>query len=373
MIKLLIVHCDGAQKGGVVTFLRDFINSLDKNKFEPWLIFLRAGELVEEFRNKGFPVRLIPSERFRYLPCTLATIIRITQIIRREGISVVFSNGGKEHLYGGTAAYMMHRPSVWYCHTVTESLDILTKFVDFVPTNLILANSAYTKSFLSGYFKAPIQLIYLGIKLPIISKVSPNSIWKEFRVKPDAPLITAVGLFVECKGQEFFIRAAPKIVKEFPEAKFLLVGDATRECDRPFVEKLRGLVKKLYLEDRVIFTGFRQNAVSIMAASDIVVHASSSPETFGLVVTEAMSVDKPVIATGIGALGEIVVHGKTGILVPPKDADAIASACIKLLKNPKLRDQMGSMGGKRVEKYFTAERMAREIEDVLTGLVRGKG
>ncbi len=369
MIKLLIVHCEGAQKGGSVNFLRYFIDCLNKYKFEPLLIFLSPGKLVEEFQAKGFSVRVILSRRFRYLHRTLATIIKIAKIIREENISVVFSNGGKEHLYGGTAAYMRHRPSVWCCHGITESSDIFTKFIDLVPTNLILANSAYTKSLLSRYFRAPNKLIYHGITLPIINRLPPHSIWEEFRAKSDAPLITMVGLFMSWKGQEFFIRAVPKILKEIPEAKFLLVGDATRDRDKPYARRLKMLVKKLNLESKIIFTGFREDRLSIMASSDVIVHASSSPEPFGLVMTEAMSVAKPVIATDIGAPGEIVVHEKTGILVPPKNADAIASSCIKLLRNPGLRGRMGIAGKKRVEKYFTAERMTREIEHVLTDLV----
>ena len=342
---------------------------MDKHKFEPLLIFLSPGKLVEEFQTKGFSVRVIVSGRFRYLHHTLATIIRIAKIIREENISVVFSNGGKEHLYGGTAAYMRHRPSVWCCHGTTESSDFFTEFIDLVPTNLILANSAYTKSLLSRYFKAPIKLIYHGITLPIINRLSPPSIWEEFRVKSDASLITMVGLFMSWKGQEFFIRAVPKILKKFPEAKFLLVGDATRDRDKPYARRLKMLVRKLYLESKIIFTGFREDRLSIMASSDVIIHASSSPEPFGLVVAEAMSVAKPVIATDIGAPSEIVVHEKTGILVPPKNADAIASSCIRLLGDPELRNRMGIAGRKRVEKYFTAERMTREIEHVLADLV----
>ncbi len=373
MIKLLIIHCDGAQKGGSVNFLRYFVGYLNKHKFKPLLIFLSPGKLVEEFQTKGFSVRVIVSGRFRYLLRTLVTIIRIAKIIREESISVVFSNGGKEHLYGGTAAYMRHRPGVWYCHNATESSDIFTKFIDLVPTNLILANSAYTRSLLSRYFRAPNKLIYLGITLPIINRLPAHSIWEEFRAKPDAPLITMVGLFMSWKGQEFFVRAVPKILKKFPEARFLLVGDATRDRDKPYARRLKMLVKKLNLESKIIFTGFREDRLSIMASSDVIVHASSSPEPFGLVMTEAMSVAKPVIATDIGAPGEIVVHEKTGILVPPKNADAIASSCIRLLRNPELRNRMGITGRKRVEKYFTAERMTREIEHVLVDLVCQKG
>lgn len=369
MIKLLMVHCDGAQKGGVVTFLRDFIDYLDKHKFEPLFVFLRSGALVGEFRTKGFSVRLIPSGRFRYLHRTLMTIIRIAQIIQEEGISVVFSNGGKEHLYGGTAAYMTHRPNMWYCHGIMESSDIWTKLIDLVPTNLIMTDSCYTKSLVSAYFRAPVQLIYHGIKLPIINRLCRNSIRKEFGVKPNVPLVTMVGLFIEWKGQEFFIRAVPKILKQFPEAKFLLVGDATRDSDKPYARRLRLLVRELSLESKIIFAGFRADRLSIMAASDIIVHASSSPEPFGLVITEAMSVTKAVVATNSGAPREIVINGKTGILVPPKDPDMMATACIKLLKDPGLRGGMGMAGRQRVQKYFTIERMTREIEHVLMGLV----
>ena len=300
-------------------------------------------------------------------------MMRITQIIRNERISVVFSNGGKEHIYGGVAAYFTGRPSVWLCQGVPEVLDTLTRIVSLIPTSLILADSAHTQSILLRHFRKPIKMVYSGIELIRLGDLSLDSTRKDFKLRPTTSLVTMVGLFMEWKGQEFFIRAVPKVLHQFPEAKFLIVGDATRDCDKSYAERLRTLVRKLNLENKIIFTGFREDRLSIMASSDVIVHASTSPEPFGLVITEAMAAGKPIIATNIGAPKEIVVDGTTGILIPPKDADAIASACIRLLRDPELRNRMGIAGRKRVEKYFTAERMTREIEHVLMDLVCQKG
>src|SRR5262249_34362936 len=109
--------------------------------------------------------------------------------------------------------------------------------------------------------------------------------------------------------------------------------------------------------------GFRSDAQSILNASDLFVLPSMA-EPFGLVILEAMALSKPVIATNAGGPKEIVVPGETGVLVPPSDSGALATAILNLLADPEGARVMGAAGGQRYLERYTAERMAKETLEV---------
>lgn len=189
----------------------------------------------------------------------------------------------------------------------------------------------------------------------------------------DAILITAVAQLVESKGQEYLLRAAPRILAEWPQARFLLVGGISTSdpvASQSYADRLKQTVIQEGLEENVILTGFRKDSLEIMYASDVIVQSAIRPETFGFALVEAMAVGRPVIASRLGAYQELVLDGTTGILVPPRDPEAIAEACLRLLRDPDLRERMGRAGRDRVEKYFKVERMVREIEVVFLKLVK---
>jgi glycosyltransferase involved in cell wall biosynthesis len=122
------------------------------------------------------------------------------------------------------------------------------------------------------------------------------------------------------------------------------------------------------LQDKIVFTGYRQDIPALMKFMDIVVHASNSPEPFGMVVIEGMAMGKPVVATRAGGPLDIVVDGMTGLLVPVGDAKALAGAVIRLLGEPGLRTRMGVAGRERVEENFCSSIYAEKIGEIYTSL-----
>jgi glycosyltransferase involved in cell wall biosynthesis len=179
-----------------------------------------------------------------------------------------------------------------------------------------------------------------------------------------------VGRLVDWKGPDYFIKAAAEVAKEVPEASFMLVGAAIFG-DESFVEGLKSMVSRLDLEERVIFTGFRGDVSEIMGSMDLLVHASILPDPLPTVLIEAMAQGKPVVAAAGGGVKEIVEDGATGIIVPPRDVEAMARAMIKMLSHPDQARGMGEAGLRRAASLFDIVKTTRQMETELLEILSG--
>ena len=174
------------------------------------------------------------------------------------------------------------------------------------------------------------------------------------------PIIGMVANFGPQKDQETVINALELIRKEIPEVLLLLVGDSMVGQGSERKKNLRLMIHKLDLDENVIFTGQWHPVGEIISCFDVGVLASHC-EGFGNVIVEYMAMEKPVVATRVGGIPEIVVDGETGFLVEPHNPSEMAKRLIDLLLNPELRTKMGKKGRKRAEKYFSIERWTENI------------
>jgi len=142
-----------------------------------------------------------------------------------------------------------------------------------------------------------------------------------------------------------------------------LFGEAEYE------RQVRSLAESLGISSVVTFTGFRGDVPSVLADMDLIVHASTTGEPFGQIIIEGMAAGKPVIATNGGGVPEIVEDGKTGILVPMGDVQAMVEAIRRVLADPPLAEDMGARGRERVRDHFTIERKARKVEAVYQSML----
>jgi len=154
-------------------------------------------------------------------------------------------------------------------------------------------------------------------------------------------------------------------LKDEPKCKLMIVGRGELE------KQLKDLSRKLGVENKVIFTGFRKDIPQIMSCIDIFAFPSLC-EGFGLVLLEAMAAKKPIVATNVSAIPEIVSDGKTGILVPPSNAEALADGILRLIKQRNLAKTMAEAGRERLEVYFGIEKMVKKIERIYDGLIKNK-
>ena len=172
----------------------------------------------------------------------------------------------------------------------------------------------------------------------------------ELGLERDALILGMVCRLVEQKGVPYALEAVRRIKKKYPRARLVIAGDGEK------ADELRRLTSALGIADRVHWLGWRSDAAELMAAFDLLL-VPSLGEGFGLVLLEAMARRVPVIASRVGAIPEVIAHGETGILIEPRDVDALAQAMARLLDDRALRKYMGLLGAARLEERFSVERM----------------
>jgi D-inositol-3-phosphate glycosyltransferase len=161
---------------------------------------------------------------------------------------------------------------------------------------------------------------------------------RKYNLPLDKRIVGVMGRLDPQKGQEEFLRSLPLVLEEQSDVCYVLAGEETRG-ETGFRRRLVNLTYELGIQDRVHFLPFTEDVPEFMAAIDVFVLPSYS-ETYGLVLIEAMAMEKPVVATSAGGVPEIVEDGRDGLLIPPRDERALAEAIVLLLKDPSLRKSM---------------------------------
>jgi glycosyltransferase involved in cell wall biosynthesis len=186
---------------------------------------------------------------------------------------------------------------------------------------------------------------------------------REFEIPLSVLALGTVGLARPWKGQELTMRALAKIKDRIPEFRYLVVGSLFDPVDRNYGDYLQRLAHELGIGRQVIFTGIRPDIPSVLAACDFCAMPFFE-EGFGLAILEAMAMKNAVLALDSGGPRELVEHGKSGLLSAPADVDGLARNIETLANDGRLRSEMGAHGRRRVEEYFTPERLASDFERI---------
>ena len=200
-------------------------------------------------------------------------------------------------------------------------------------------------------------VVYEGVDIERIRAVPGLDVHKEYWLPHGAPLVGNVAALVPHKGQCYLIEAAAQVVRRVPDARFLIAGEGELE------DSLRRRIAALHLEKHVLLAGFRPDIIPLHKGFDLFV-MSSTTEGLGTSALDAMACGKAVVATRAGGLAEVVVDGETGLLVPVRDAAALAEAIVRLLQDAALRQRCGAAGLARALRTFDVGRMVRETLDV---------
>jgi glycosyltransferase involved in cell wall biosynthesis len=194
-----------------------------------------------------------------------------------------------------------------------------------------------------------------------------EAIRRDLGVAPDEILIGTVGRFSPGKGHEELLEAARILMTRGLRFKLLVAGEASYG-ERDYEQRIRALAQTLGLERIVRFTGFRRDVPEVMSALDLFVFPSHA-EAFGLVLIEAMAMERPVVSTNCDGVVDIVVDGVTGLTVPPKDPVALAAATERMLADGTLRERSGKAGRQRVLELFDQEKQIDRLESIYAELM----
>lgn len=260
-------------------------------------------------------------------------------------------------------------------------LRIISRRVDFPLQNNFLSRKKYTKDIdliiaisqgvkralvKSGIDGSRIKVVPSGIDYtPFEEAASSDYLRRELSFSTDDFLVGIVAHLADHKGHKYLIEASRILRDKAPRIKIIIVGDG------PLQLELNRQVKEIQVEDMVFFLGFREDIPQILASLDLFV-LSSKLEGMGTSIMDAMACRLPVVATNVGGIPEVVVHEKTGLLVPPKRPAALAEAILRLYENRELAERLGSKGYEVVHSKFSAEAMAAKIITIYERLARNK-
>ncbi len=233
-------------------------------------------------------------------------------------------------------------------------------------TAAIITNSRTVKGVLEG---SGIP----GGKIHVVPNAKEPADLESFRSRADilrselgladaGPVVGAVGRARPEKGFSYLVEASSRILARIPSARFVLVGAGTG--------RLVGEMEGRGVRDRFVLPGHREDAVAIMALFDVFVVPSVDMESAPNVLLEAMSVGVPAVGTDVGGIPEIIEHGRTGYVVPPRDPEALAGAVVRLLEEPVTARGMGRAGRRRVEEVFSPEAKVARTLGVYEGVLR---
>lgn len=313
------------------------------------------GPLAAALREAGATVHVVPMDEVllrtsrwelttrpglavRRLGAAGAAAARLTRLARQVRPAVVHSNSQKAHLLAVPAAVACGAPHVWHVHDILQPGWLERAFraaAAVFADRLIAISHATARPFAGSRLARRVRVVYPGVRTAPVGEADRLALRRTLGAGAEGPLVGMVGQIARWKGQDVFLVAARLVADARPDVRFAVVGSCLfPENESDYEAELHRLVNEWGLADRVTFTGAVEPIHPVMAALDVLVHASRLPEPFGRVVVEAMAQGTPVVSTTIGAGPELVPPG-AGLLVPPEQPEALAEAVLALLDRGK--------------------------------------
>lgn len=293
-------------------------------------------------------------------------------VVRERDFDLIVAMSQKAFILSALAKLFARKPLIWFMNDLISKshfskalIFIMTKlFARFADAIVVNSQASYNSWVKSGGKSDKLHIIYPGSDIDEISSLIANDkkihLLRQTFNPEGRPLIGIFGRICSWKGQDVFLKA----ISEIDHVQAVIVGGAYFGEDDYF-SSLKAFVRDHNLSKRVHFAGHLDDVPAAMAACDIVVHASTDPEPFGLVITEAMICGKPVIASNAGGATEIIENKKSGLLTPPGDASALASAIQTYLTYPDMAEQIATTGQARAKELFSNAAMIEKFQALL--------
>ncbi|MBW2305858.1 MAG: glycosyltransferase family 4 protein [Deltaproteobacteria bacterium] len=355
--------------GGSIRGLLNFLERMDRQRFSPMVATSANGEFTSELKLREVPYLVVPMGMWRKAkswPKIPFSLLSLRRIIIRTPIHLVHANTLWDNPYAIGSAWRLGIPII--CHIRGSwTPDKIQKYRIHRATRIVTVSRALMAGFIPTLIPR-VRVVYDGVDLERFRpRPGGHSVREELGIGKDRLVVGMISRLDPLKGQDTLIRAMAVMQKGFPNITLLLAGETSRQ-DRWYRACLEELAQELCPAGTVIFTGFRGDIDRITNAIDVAV-LPSREEGFGLALVEAMSAGKPVVATTVGGIPEVVEDGVTGLLVPPENTSALAEALKTLLSDSTLRIAMGKAGKQRAERLFDVKTHVESMQNLYQELI----
>jgi len=379
--RILYVSAVGAIAGAERSLL-ELVRALDRSRFEPLAAVPEKGMLAAQLKALDVDVFSIPELRLHRTAdpallasaasrCTSAAAI-VAQEARRRRVSLVHSNNTAAQFIGNAAGLMARIPVVWHVRDM-RPLGALAPVLARGAAGVIFISRAVQNAVPLPDAPAVIhRVIHNGLDADAFERAArPGALRGEVGIAPETPVLLMAAQMVPWKGHRTFIEAVARVRRHCPGIVALVAGGDLFCEHAQYAAELNRLVSELGLAEAVRFLGYREDMPTLMADCDVLV-VPSEGEPFGRVALEAMALGRPVVGTRDGGLPEVVADGRTGMLVPPRDAEAMAAALCTLLDDASLRRALGEGGRRRVRAEFSITDHVRQVQEVYDAVLAGR-
>jgi len=376
-VKVLHVITRFAGGAGANTFLS--AAGMDPDVYETWVAGGDGGPLWQRAKEAGVRSVRLPRMRERIAPLDDAIVLwQLFRLIRRERFSVVHTHCSKGGFLGRLAAGLARAPVVVHTFHAFAS----HSFMGRPRRALYLTLDRLARRFAHRYVAVSprvareavehrlvppgsVVVVPSGLEMDQVPDRPDPSVRKELGIPEGAPVVGWVGRMVPQKAPLHFVRMAAIVRETHGDAVFVMVGDASFEA-QPLERRTHREARRLGVD--IVFTGFRPDAPRIASTFDVYV-VSSLYEGLGRGLTEAMASGRPVVATAVNGVRDLVIPGSTGLLARPGDPATLASCVDWMLDHPEESRQMGARGKSCVSGAFDQATMCSMLDRVYSALL----
>ena len=365
---------EGSRMHGVKRLFSWMIPRFDPARYNVWLVSLRKKDLSEEtLESYGINISYLHKSKFD--PATLPALLKVMD---RQKTDILHLHGYGATTFGRAAGVMRKLPTILHEHANLTDTPWFQKIADkaLAPaTDIAIAVSKSTADFVINARQMPaerVKTVYLGVPLDEFSRVrSAGEIAharQELGIKEGEAAIGTVTRLHDSKGNSYLVDAAALVLKEQPNARFFLVGEG------PLLGDLQAQAQALGLGDRFVFHGFARDVAAVVSAFDLSVFPSLWEGT-PLTVFEALAMGKPILATDADGLLDVLTHDRDAIIVPKRDAPALARGIVQLIDDPALRVRLGAEARNTSQQYDIATfvRKMERLYEILHRVSRPTG
>jgi glycosyltransferase involved in cell wall biosynthesis len=355
--------------GGAEEALIHLLRYREAAKFTSVLvILLEEGELRKVFEDSGVQVEVIDTGRLREPWKIVSGIFKIQRLLKEHRAELVLGWMTKAHIYGGAAAKLAKIPAIYFQMGLPDNSPI-----DRLSRKVPAAGALTCSNFAATLQQAVVRHRVIGVALAAdfarfsdAAKQAPAEVRRKLGLEPDTRIVGIVGRLQHWKGMHVYVEAMAQVFQAVPNCQGIIVGGQFK-FEPEYESWLRERIKTLGLEEKIRMVGGQRNVPEWMQAMDVVVHASKW-EPFGIVVIEAMSLGKPVIATEPGGPKEIITDGFDGQLVSWNEPEQLAQAILKYLRDLEWAQSVGERARQRSQEY-TMDKYAQRLGEAVRKLL----
>jgi glycosyltransferase involved in cell wall biosynthesis len=346
--------------GGAEAVVASLASGLDRARYRSVVCLFRDGWLRDRCERLGVETHVVPMRGM----LDLGWLRRFTRLLRDRRVAVIHAHEFGANTYGTLAGRLAGVPAVATVHGRSYYADCRRRRLAYRVVSCaaaMVAVSEDVKRFVveaTGVPAGRVRVVLNGVAAATpVPEETRARLRAELGIRDGERVVTVVGSLYPVKGHRYLLEAVPRVLESFPSTVFLIAGRGG--CEGDLREQARGLG----IETRVRFLGLRGDVPVLLAASDVFVLPSLS-EGLSIAILEAMAAGRPVVATRVGGNPELVLHGQTGVLVPPADPPALASAMVGVLTDPEASRRLGEEGRRLVTDRFGIDAMVKQYEAI---------